>query len=82
LYSLEPQSSITAHLGDAVTVHGTLNEPVSRLELKPEVYPPWQTLYLPAIKEKVPVYERTFRISQDVRVDSSFRILGLAAQER
>jgi hypothetical protein len=26
LYSLEPQSSITARLGDAVTVHGTLND--------------------------------------------------------
>jgi hypothetical protein len=26
MYSLEPQSSVTAHLGDAVTVHGTLDE--------------------------------------------------------
>lgn len=26
MYSLEPQSSIKAHLGDAVSVHGTLND--------------------------------------------------------
>jgi hypothetical protein len=56
-------------------------EPVSRLELKPEVYPPSQTLYLPAIKEKVPVYEGTFRISQDVRVDSSSEFWGSLPKE-
>ena len=26
MYSLEPQSSINAHLGDAVTIHGSLND--------------------------------------------------------
>jgi len=25
MYSLEPQESVTAHLGDSVTVHGTLD---------------------------------------------------------
>ena len=43
-------------------------EPVPLLELKPAVYPPSHTLYLPAIKERVPVFEGTFRISQDVKV--------------
>jgi hypothetical protein len=43
-------------------------EPVALLELKPAVYPPSKTLYLPAIKERVPVFEGTFRISQDVKV--------------
>jgi hypothetical protein len=45
-------------------------EPVPQLELKPAVYPPSKTLYLPAIKERVPVFEGTFRISQDVKVSS------------
>ena len=46
-------------------------EPVADLELQPAVYPASKILYLPAIKEKVPVYEGTFRIRQDVRVSSS-----------
>jgi hypothetical protein len=45
-------------------------EPTPQLELKPAVYPPSKTLYLPAIKERVPVFEGTFRISQDVKVSS------------
>ncbi len=45
-------------------------EPVPLLELKPAVYPPPKTLYLPAIKESVPVFEGTFRISQDVKVST------------
>jgi hypothetical protein len=36
---------------------------------------------LPAIREKVPVYEGTFRISQDVRVDSSSEFWGSLPKE-
>jgi len=34
------------------------------------------TLYLPAIKEKVPVYEGKFRISQEVNVNTSAGFWG------
>jgi hypothetical protein len=39
-------------------------------------YPASQTLYLAAIKEKVPVYEGTFRISQEVNVNTSAGFWG------
>ncbi len=45
-------------------------EPIPQVELKPAVYPASKTLYLPAIKESVPVFEGTFRISQDVIVNT------------
>jgi hypothetical protein len=45
-------------------------EPIPELEFKPLVYPASKILYLPAIKERVPVFEGTFRISQDVKVSS------------
>jgi hypothetical protein len=51
-------------------------ESVPQLELKPAIYPPSKTLYLPVIKEQVPVFEGTFRISQDVRVSSSSEFWG------
>jgi AhpC/TSA family/Disulphide bond corrector protein DsbC len=51
-------------------------EPFPQLELKPTVYPPSKTLYLPAIKESVPVFEGTFRISQDVKVNSGSEFWG------
>jgi hypothetical protein len=46
------------------------------MEFKPAIYPASKTLYLPAIKEKVPVFDGTFRISQDVRVSSSSEFWG------
>jgi hypothetical protein len=46
------------------------------MEFKATVYPPSKILYLAAIKEKVPVFEGTFRISQDVRVSSSSEFWG------
>jgi AhpC/TSA family/Thiol:disulfide interchange protein DsbD, N-terminal len=46
------------------------------LELKPAVYPQSQTLYLPAIKERVPVFEGAFRIDQDVKISSSAGFWG------
>jgi hypothetical protein len=51
-------------------------EPIPQLELKPAVYPASKTLFLPAIKERVPVFEGTFRISQDVKVDSGSGFVG------
>jgi peroxiredoxin len=40
------------------------------MELKPAIYPQSKTLFLPVIKERVPVFDGTFRISQDVKVSS------------
>ena len=51
-------------------------DPIPDVELSSVVYPASETLYLPAIKEKVPVYEGTFRISQDVKVSSSSQFWG------
>ena len=51
-------------------------DPVQALEFTPAVYPASKTLYLPAIKEKVPVFDGTFRISQDVKVDSGSAFWG------
>ena len=53
-----------------------LIEPIPQLELKPAVYPRSKTLYLPAIKEKVPVFDGTFRITQDVKVNSGSEFWG------
>jgi hypothetical protein len=43
-------------------------EPAAGMELKPAVYPRSKILFLPVINERVPVFEGTFRISQDVQV--------------
>jgi hypothetical protein len=51
-------------------------EPVPELELKPANYPPSKILFLPAIKERVAVFEGTFRISQDVKVTTRMESLG------
>jgi len=51
-------------------------DPIPQLELKTAVYPPSKALYLPAIKERVPVFDGTFRISQDVRVSSGSEFWG------
>jgi hypothetical protein len=40
------------------------------MELKPALYPQSKTLFLPVINERVPVFEGTFRISQDIKVNS------------
>src|SRR5579864_1987845 len=37
------------------------------MDLKPVTYPQSKTLFLPAIHERVPVFEGTFRIRQDVK---------------
>jgi peroxiredoxin len=41
------------------------------LELRQPGYPRSKILYLPAIKERVPVFEGTFRIRQEVKVNST-----------
>lgn len=51
-------------------------DPIPQLELKPAVYPSPKVLYLPAIGERVPVLEGTFRISQDAKVSSSSEFWG------
>jgi hypothetical protein len=51
-------------------------EPVPQLEFKPAVYPASKILFLPAINESVPVFEGTFRISQDVKVNSGAEFWG------
>jgi len=51
-------------------------DPVPQLELIPTVYPPSKVLYLAAIKEKIPVFEGTFRITQDVQVNTGAEFWG------
>ena len=51
-------------------------DPMPEVELKPAIYPQSKTLFLPAIKERTPVFEGTFRISQDVKVSSSMGFAG------
>jgi hypothetical protein len=51
-------------------------EPRREVELKPVVYPQSQILYLPTIKERVPVFEGKFRIRQDVKVNSGSAFVG------
>ncbi len=56
-------------------------DPVADLELGSVVYPASKTLYLPAIKEKVPVFDGTFRIRQDVKVSSSSQFWGALGKD-
>lgn len=56
-------------------------EQVPQLELKPAVYPASKILFLSAIKESVPVFEGTFRISQDVKVNSGSAFWGSLGEE-
>ncbi len=51
------------------------------IELKPVIYPSSQILYLAAIKERVPVFEGNFRISQDVKISSSAEFWGPIGKE-
>lgn len=43
---------------------------VPNLDFRPAVYPPSKVLFMPAIKERVPVFEGTFPIRRDVKVSS------------
>ena len=46
-------------------------QPRVGIELAPALYPSSKILYLPAIKEQVPVFEGKFRIAQDVTIPVS-----------
>ncbi len=46
-------------------------DPAPETAFRPAIYPASKTLYLPAIKERVPVFTGTFRIRQDVKVSSA-----------
>ena len=45
--------------------------PSPELALTPPVYPPSKILYLPAIKEQVPVFEGKFRITAEAKISAS-----------
>jgi Disulphide bond corrector protein DsbC len=53
-----------------------LIDPMPEVELKPATYPQSKMLFLPVINERVPVFEGTFRISQDVKVNSGMDFAG------
>lgn len=42
------------------------------IEFRPAVYPQSKILLMPAIQERVPVFEGTFQIRQDARVNAAF----------
>jgi hypothetical protein len=46
------------------------------MQFPPAIYPESKTLFLPVINERVPVFEGTFRISQDVKVSTSAEFWG------
>jgi len=48
-----------------------LIDPIREARLKAAVYPHPKTLYLPAIKERAPVFEGTFRIRQDMQAPTA-----------
>jgi hypothetical protein len=45
---------------------------------QPILYPESKTLYLPAIQESVPVYEKNFRLTQDIIITPNQRALPMA----
>jgi hypothetical protein len=51
------------------------------IEVLPAVYPRSQELFLPAIKEKVPVFEGKFRIASDVKISASPAIMKLVGDK-
>ena len=51
-----------------------LIDQIPEMQLKPAIYPQSKTLFLPVIKERVPVFDGTFRISQDVKVSSGWTL--------
>lgn len=48
----------------------------------PAEYPPSRTLYLKAIREKVPVFERTFRVLRDIKVRQGKELAAAALEGR
>jgi peroxiredoxin len=56
-------------------------DPLPDFELRQASYPRAKILYLPAIKERVPVFEGTFRIRQELKVNSMTAFSGTLAAE-
>jgi len=56
-------------------------DPLPEFELRRESYPQAKTLYLPAIKERVPVFEGDFRIRQEIKVNSMAGFSGALGTE-
>ena len=52
------------------TVDLVMDSP-SGLQLTPSIYPQSKILYMPAIQERVPVFEGTFRIRQNLKISSA-----------
>ncbi len=51
-------------------------DPLPDFELRQASYPSAKILYLPAIKERVPVFEGAFRIRQEIKVNSMAEFSG------
>src|SRR5665213_3508226 len=51
-------------------------EPLPDFELRQANYPAAKILYLPAIKERVPVFEGAFRIRQELKINSTAEFSG------
>ncbi len=49
---------------------------IPQMEMKPAVYPKSNLLYFPELKESAPVFDGTFRISQDVKVNTGAEFWG------
>lgn len=56
-------------------------DPLPDFELRQADYPRAKILYLPAIKERVPVFEGTFRIRQELKVNSMTAFSGAIATD-
>jgi hypothetical protein len=52
-----------------------------QMEFKPVIYPQPTTLYLPVIDERVSVFNGTFRIAQDVKVNSGMDFAASLGKE-
>jgi len=51
-------------------------DPLPDFELRQAIYPSAKILYLPAIKERVPVFEGVFRIQQELKLNSTAEFSG------
>jgi AhpC/TSA family protein/cytochrome c biogenesis DsbD-like protein len=51
-------------------------DPVPEIEVRQASYPKAKTLYLPAIQERVPVFEGTFRIRQELKINTAADFSG------
>jgi peroxiredoxin len=51
-------------------------DPVPEIEVRQATYPKARTLYLPAIQERVPVFEGTFRIRQELKINTATDFSG------